>query len=304
MRPMSERTTMGKATRATQKNNLMIYFGHHKCASQYIGSIVGQLCSIYSLSMEVKGLSDKLPFEYHLKDFWKKKISEIFAPDLCCDADFRCYDNASQVLVGRLGKINYKGFHVIRDPRDIIIAAYFSHKYSHPVTNPWLFENRERLLKVNREEGLLCVLDYCSVFFEGLATWDYSNPRIYETCFETLIWDPYNEFYRIFNFIGFKFGSEGEAFINIAMRKISRRFGFAADRLICSPDILKRLLKKYAFERLSGGRGIGVEDQKSHYRKGIVGDWRNYFTPRVKSEFKKKYAQLLIDLGYEIDARW
>ena len=47
------------------------------------------------------------------------------------------------------------------------------------------------------------------------------------------------------------------------------------------------------FERLTG-RARGKEDISSHERKGIVGDWRNYFTDRVKGVFKERFGPLLL----------
>lgn len=59
------------------------------------------------------------------------------------------------------------------------------------------------------------------------------------------------------------------------------------------------------FERFAEGRKQGEVDLKSEYRKGIIGDWRNYFTERDKEQFKQSGAgQLLIDLGYEKDNSW
>lgn len=41
--------------------------------------------------------------------------------------------------------------------------------------------------------------------------------------------------------------------------------------------ILEDAMELFSFERLSGGRKPGEEYQASFYRKGIVGDYRNYF---------------------------
>jgi hypothetical protein len=52
------------------------------------------------------------------------------------------------------------------------------------------------------------------------------------------------------------------------------------------------------------GRRRGVEDPSQHLRKGIAGDWRNFFTERIRSVFKARYADLLVRTGYEMDASW
>ena len=42
----------------------------------------------------------------------------------------------------------------------------------------------------------------------------------------------------------------------------------------------------------------------THLGKGVVGDWHNHFTERVKTEFKNQYGALLIDTGYGNDLNW
>jgi hypothetical protein len=51
------------------------------------------------------------------------------------------------------------------------------------------------------------------------------------------------------------------------------------------------------------GRQAGSEDISSHKRKGIVGDWRNYFTPELAGFVLDRQRGLLRKLGYsETDA--
>jgi hypothetical protein len=59
-----------------------------------------------------------------------------------------------------------------------------------------------------------------------------------------------------------------------------------------------------SFEKLSKGRERGQEDTSSFYRKGVAGDWRNYFTARDKEIYKEEAGELLIRLGYERDLNW
>jgi hypothetical protein len=59
-----------------------------------------------------------------------------------------------------------------------------------------------------------------------------------------------------------------------------------------------------SFEKLSKGRERGQEDTSSFYRKGVAGDWNNYFTERDKEIYKEEAGKLLIRLGYERDLNW
>jgi hypothetical protein len=62
---------------------------------------------------------------------------------------------------------------------------------------------------------------------------------------------------------------------------------------------LKEVLKKESFYNLSGGRKPGEEDNKAFYRKGIIGDWRNYLTDDQNKEFCERNKEFMDDLGYK-----
>lgn len=57
-------------------------------------------------------------------------------------------------------------------------------------------------------------------------------------------------------------------------------------------------------ERTKTTPGFKSEQLQSHYRKGQVGDWRNYFDDRLRRIFKEEAGQALIDAGYEKDLNW
>ena len=67
---------------------------------------------------------------------------------------------------------------------------------------------------------------------------------------------------------------------------------------------LKHILEKHSFKKLADGRRQGEENIKSHYRKGISGDWQNYFNENHKKIFKQVAGTLLIELGYENKNNW
>lgn len=69
-------------------------------------------------------------------------------------------------------------------------------------------------------------------------------------------------------------------------------------------QVLSRCVKHSSFHRMSGGRARGVADPAAHVRKGIVGDWKNYFTRHDGELLQAGSASLLQDLGYETDADW
>jgi hypothetical protein len=78
------------------------------------------------------------------------------------------------------------------------------------------------------------------------------------------------------------------------------------------PDgLITTIIERNQFERLSMGRKFwnkarrrGQADPGSHYRKGIVGDWKNYLNEAHKAQFKEAAGDKLIELGYEGDLKW
>ena len=68
--------------------------------------------------------------------------------------------------------------------------------------------------------------------------------------------------------------------------------------------LVEHCVSSASFEKLSRGRQRGQEDTSSFYRKGVAGDWNNYFTERDKQIYKEEAGELLIRLGYERDLDW
>ncbi len=75
-------------------------------------------------------------------------------------------------------------------------------------------------------------------------------------------------------------------------------------KLPVTRERLREVVLANRFEALTLGRLPGQEDLNSHERKGVSGDWRNHFTPRVTEAFKDRYADLLIATGYEHNHDW
>lgn len=61
---------------------------------------------------------------------------------------------------------------------------------------------------------------------------------------------------------------------------------------------VERLVGIGVFEKHSGGRKRGEEDVQAEWRKGVAGDWRNYFTEADTALFKSMAGELVVELGY------
>ena len=65
----------------------------------------------------------------------------------------------------------------------------------------------------------------------------------------------------------------------------------------------EEIADEFAFERLTG-RPRGHESREQFLRKGVVGDWKNYFTPEARQVFDEYGGKSLIALGFERDRSW
>ena len=70
-----------------------------------------------------------------------------------------------------------------------------------------------------------------------------------------------------------------------------------------APGRAQEIAEAFSFARQSG-RQPGQEDKSSFMRKGIVGDWRNYFNPEAGEVFHHYAGDAMALLGYEPDGSW
>jgi hypothetical protein len=81
--------------------------------------------------------------------------------------------------------------------------------------------------------------------------------------------------------------------------------------IVMPQGLLKAIIRRNRFERLTvgrkfwqQGRGPGQENPTSHFRKGIVGDWRNHFNQDHRQRFKELAGDWLVEMGYEANLEW
>lgn len=87
--------------------------------------------------------------------------------------------------------------------------------------------------------------------------------------------------------------------LSVQLHRISEFVGVGTDA-----SIIKRCVDASTFEVMSGGRRRGDDAPGQHVRKGVVGDWRRYFTAADAEQFDRLAGQCLIDWGYEPDHAW
>jgi hypothetical protein len=166
-------------------------------------------------------------------------------------------------------------FLVVRDLRDTLVSWYYSLKVSHGTgTTPGVADFRARLTNLSAEDGLIDLIEHHLANIACVqTTWLGRAPLVVR--YEDLLADEQGTF-----------------------AAIARHCGLDV------PDAhLRRIVAGNSFEARAG-RPRGVEDVTSYRRKGVAGDWRNHFTPRVADAFRERFGQVLIDTGYERGLDW
>lgn len=281
------------------KKTLLAYFGHHKCATTWINSISHSVCR--DLNLKFTNVHNPWMFEERLNLFVKENR-----------IDFLSYTNADMHFVEDID--DFLGFHVIRDPRDIVVSAYFSHLHSHHTEGwPALVEHRAKLQKANKEDGLFLEMEFIKGQFEALYKWDYFQNNVLELKMEDIISSPYETIVKALSHLEMvdetsslkrRFNYLLAASINRINAKSKGLIPFRISRNKIPVDILLGYIFENRFSKISKGRKKGEEDVRSHYRKGVAGDWVNHFSQEHCRFFKEEYNDLLTKLGYEKTSNW
>lgn len=171
---------------------------------------------------------------------------------------------------------NSRRFVIIRDLRDTLVSWYFSMKISHVLNHPATLEYRAALNARSVEDGLIWSAENIEIgrCADIQRSWHDSGERLIR--YEDLL----------------------ERDEEVLTRILLDECGMPIERAR-----VRAAIHACRFESLTG-RARGEEDVSSHERKGIVGDWRNSFTDRVKNVFKERFGPLLLATGYENDLDW
>lgn len=258
----------------------LVFFGHHKCASTWMGQIFYGIQAATGWTINY-GLNP----EFKLNVLGNSKVEYVSKYD------------------------SFLGVHLIRDPRDVIISGYHSHLKTHP-TNKWpeLIAFRNQLEAVDFNEGLFLEMDFVSSHLTDMMNWNYNDPRILELRFEEVTTNPnWNQFFEFLELSGSRKNcSSVEYYLKRTLNKLNNRGLYPSkfDDMCIPTEIAHAIPDQNSFKKLSGGRKKGETNENSHYRKGISGEWATKFTPEHKQYFKDKFPELLTNLGYEKDHDW
>ncbi|MEO0630446.1 MAG: sulfotransferase domain-containing protein [Planctomycetota bacterium] len=170
-----------------------------------------------------------------------------------------------------------RAFNLIRDPRDALVSGYWYWHKAHAQKHDdnLKLDTRAALQELSFEDGLLHMLDHLQLL-DDLKGWPVGKlEHILDVKYEDLTADTPGEMARIFKHLDIK----------------------------PNPGEIDRIVENSSFQSMTG-RKPGEEDTSSHFRKGVAGDWKNAFTPKVAEAFKDRFQADLVRLGYATDDSW
>lgn len=233
---------------------------YHKCLTLYFDRVFRKLTRTIGLKYEYAPMAGKVRG----------------------DVDFCLFPHAE--LDWNEVPLQFRGTHIIRDPRDLLISAYHYHLRTdeewcakpNPVHKklPADVSYQQHLQSLDTEDGILYELNNVSGgIITKMGRWPYEDARVLELRFEDMV------------------GHEREHFA-----KIFQWYGLPDEHMDTALEIAESLsLKKLP----SNAEGL------KHARKGSrFGQWREFFTPRITEVFKERHGETLIRLGYENDLNW
>src|ERR1051326_6653307 len=247
--------SMGRLESLPLPDRLIVVGSHHKTGTQWMGSTFSRVARAIKLNY-YNGVQEKL-----------KGDEGIF---LQVDSLFRLEELPP-----------YRGVHVVRDPRDVIISGALYHEATEEES--WILEPRPDLGGISYQAKLKSLSSIRDKFcFEmdnrggktlsQMKSWDYENPCFFEIKYENLIQDhELHIFTELFVFLGFK-GLSLPLCLEIAW-----------------------------YSSIFSGK---VPKRGKHIRSGAPAQWRSMFTREIAEQFLERFGDILLRLGYERDDSW
>jgi len=177
-------------------------------------------------------------------------------------------------------------FVVLRDGRDVMVSFYFHSYFKNELYNHDLVDQMRMKLPFDDyndvEKNLPRFIEYKFTkkwpprfsWSQFVDNWIDREAAVIK--YEELLQDPVT--------------NVGKAIEKVIKMKVNYSF-------------ISSIVEKYSFKNLSK-RASGYENRSSFMRKGISGDWKNYFNKEACELFDYYAGAQLVKLGYEKNRSW
>jgi hypothetical protein len=245
----------------------LAHCSYHKCLTVYFSNVLSTLYNRYLfIGQGYHHFNSSIQQFYN--EHHKYKVASINNQSL----DLENLDTNSRVT------------RFIRDPRDLVVSAYYYHlrgaeywsNVVDPVKEVWDVVNgvapdmekgqsfASYLQNLSEEDGLIAEIDFRRKHFESMKNWPVSDPRIKLFHYEDIIGNEVEIFHEIFSHYGVTW--------------------------------LERRLGVMLADRFSASKKVGNEE---HIRNPKSGQWKNIFTAKTNRYFEQHHGEILELYGYE-----
>ncbi len=232
---------------------LVVHCGHHKAGTVWFREVLLSVIGHYGLRPQ-EGKAD--PIEP--------------------GTDLAFYAHAGSFRRSQIGARPFRGSHLIRDPRDLVVSGYEYHRVCderwtrRPQPAYGGLGYQDYLCSLDEHDGLMAEIEWlATTTLAEMSDWDYHQPEFLELRFEDAVADERGTFDTLFRWYGFD--DAAVAFGLEAVDRLSLRHGGALPR---------------------------------HARSGRPGEWRDRLAPDHIDRFKELTGNLTVRLGYETDPGW
>ncbi len=242
------------------RNQSILYFTVHRCASRYVQSILKKFAEDSGMTLIDLGAyiwsGGKL---YIKKEDVYKKLGYLYAP-------FYQYDTYCEELYPILDMDDYKIVLMLRDPRDVLTSYYFHHCYEiydDPKHQEFIIERSKKALSKTIDEW---AIENTQIFTERYKTYCeklINRPNVLFLKYEDMIGDFNTWLYKLREFT----------------------------TLNVKEDTIKSIVEKSSFN-------VDKEDVKSHKRQVTPGDHRRKLKKETINFLNSQFKEILDILRY------
>ena len=255
------RTAMRRRLRSPFRRDagraLLVHSSHHKAGTVWFGGILRVVAGEYGLRFE-----------------------RCSGGPVGARTDIAFCGNSRFFSREGLGGRPFRGSHIVRDPRDLVVSGYHYHRWTKEewVRQPsakWGGRSyHDHLASLSESDGLMAELERSARSdLAEMARWDYAQPEFLELRYEEVLGDEEGAFRALFVHYGFD-----DAAVGVGLEAVAA---------------------------LSRGRAAALaRPQRGHVRSGRPGEWRDQFGPDHVRRFKELTGDLVVRLGYETDGDW
>ena len=228
----------------TATHDLIVHCCHHKVGTVWFHNVLSAVARDFGLRL-YRGDQGGLPAE-----------ADIFFQD--------------HSRIDRASLRRARGSHIVRDPRDVVVSAYFHHLRTE---EPWVlspsarYEGRsyqEHLRALDREAGITCEIERCAAtVIRDMVEWEHAGNGFLELRYEDLLTDE-----------------------EAGFRKLFCHYGFSPTAVERSTAIALR----FSHTRMRG--------RTKHIRSGRPGEWREHLSEAHLAQLERLTGDAIGRLGY------